>query len=244
MDLRRLMDTIRNPSRTRVVFPMLLALAAGSLLAADAAPHKQSAPLTYSAVSDLAEHPKPALPDTGPGSASWTVNTIYKDPIFGTRIGRVTDGNTLVGASSDYRSYSFQTTASAEQNTWNTSGTKFYVDTMSGWIVPFAFDPVSMKASRIPDSGSRFGGLVLTGLRGEPAFSFTNPDWIYGVAPTPAGNAIIRYDFAANTYTNLLVVDSLCGGGPRLGAISVSATEVAPRRGPPPHNESTTSRLV
>ncbi len=182
----------------------------------------------YDAVTSLTYHPRPQLPASGPGSSSWSVNTLYVDPTFGTRIVRVTDPSTLVGTEARLLNKSFFTPSSAEQNAWNADSTKFYVG-MNGWVIPFAFDPATLKATRIPDSDKRYGGLVLTGLGagGEPAFSFTNPDWIYGAAGVNGAVAFVRYDFSTRSYTTLKSIDAdTCSAARRIGSFSVSANEV------------------
>ena len=100
----------------------------------------------------------PALPAAGASAL---------DPAFGSRILRVTD------ASLAPRGGSVMTPASSEQNAWNASSAAFYVGDDGGGYQVFAFDAGAMTAR---PSGGR-----LTGWRGEPEFSYTQPDILYAI---------------------------------------------------------------
>lgn len=131
----------------------------------------------YCARSDTKVEPYPQTPPNA-GKAG----TIITDPTFGSRVLRVTDGNT------DPRrpGQPFQTPSSAQQNTWNTNSTRFYVKESGGPVWAYDFDPSSMSAKVIPGFKVQW--------RGEPQFSFSNPDILYGVSQ---GNPELQqYDFA------------------------------------------------
>lgn len=99
--------------------------------------------------------------------------SIFEDPAFGSRILRLTDWHTL----RERPGISFHTPSSAEQNTWNIDGTKFYVNATGGSTLVFDFDPAKMKP--------RYSGIDLAGRpfswRSEPEFSFVSPNIIYGI---------------------------------------------------------------
>ena len=121
-----------------------------------------------------------AYPKTPPDAGK--AGTIVTDPSFGSKILRVTDGNT----DGQRPGQPFQTPSSAQQNTFNTNSTKFYVKESGGRIWVYDFDPSSMTAKIIP--GFRVD------WRGEPQFSFSRPDILYGVSKgTPE---LQEYDLA------------------------------------------------
>ena len=109
--------------------------------------------------------------------------TVFVDPTFGSRLVRVTDGATRpVRPNRSYR-----TPSAAAQNTWNVTSTYFYVVSTDGTIVPFAFDPLTLTASRLPADTTGEGGLILR-FFGEPEFSFVDPTLLYGVYNGPGTN--------------------------------------------------------
>src|SRR2546425_1377530 len=115
----------------------------------------------YSAKQDRQTYSKPALPQLrGAGST-------FTDPAFGSRMARVTDANTRPG----HAGQSYTTPSAAHQNAWNTTSTYFYVRSVDGYFVPYAFNPSSMAASRI--GGSDDGGLLISSQT-EPQFSFVS----------------------------------------------------------------------
>jgi len=171
-------------------------LVAGASLAA--------AQIEYRAVTDRKVRPKPTLPKMG------KAGTVVSDPVYGTRILRVTDGNTDPGGAACV-------TASASlQNTWNADSTRFVVS--CGGTIVYSFDAVSLKA-RISDD--------TVDLRETPAFSFTDPDLLYGTGASPVtSQSILEYDAKRKKYRRLLDLDRVVKGfegSP--GMLSVSANE-------------------
>jgi hypothetical protein len=67
---------------------------------------------------------------------------------------------------------SFATSASAEQNTWNTNSRRFYVTVTNGFFLIFDFDPTTMKASLDTTRHAAW--------RPGVEFSYVNPDIMYG----------------------------------------------------------------
>jgi len=170
-----------------------------------------AAPASYTAVQDLAAHPAPPPPALG------AAGSIVVDPVFSTRIARITDPNTL---GNSYLNRSYMTPSSAEQNTWNTNSTLFYVQFDGGWLIPYAFDPASLSSSRLPDPTSSYGGLVLTNISGA-TFSFNLPSILYGVV----GSGLGQYDFSASAYSTLLDLSTVVANPGHIGDVSASVDE-------------------
>jgi len=139
--------------------------------------------------------------------------SIVTDPVFGSRILRVTDEKTdLVKFGR-----SVYTPSSAEQNTWNKTSTMFYVSTDGGSFLLFHFDPNLMKA-RIADTPQLHWGP-------EPQFSFAQDNIIYGVQHQDA--TIEQYDTASGKVSEINK-PSKCvklGAGDTASVISVSADD-------------------
>ena len=91
-------------------------------------------PTIYNAITDRNTYPKPPLPQLG--AAGFTFN----DPTFGSKILRVTDGNTRPGVTN--RSYRVASNAHLEG--WNASSTMFYVMSNDGTSIPYTFDAATM----------------------------------------------------------------------------------------------------
>lgn len=129
-------------------------------------PHQASkcGPPEYCARTDLRADAGPStVPALGPAGSA------IKDPTFGSHILRVTDGNTFGGLPN----ISFHTNASAEQNTWNSDSTKFYVLAPGHRTLIFDFEPKKLA--------TRFTGLDLTQHGwGGVEFSHVDPNVIYG----------------------------------------------------------------
>jgi hypothetical protein len=176
-------------------------MAAATLLAVLLA----QAPSTYDAVTDRGPRAKPTLVRPGPSGSTW------KDPVFGTRISRVTDANTR----SDRSGVSFRTPSATHQNAWSASTSYFYVVSTDGTVVPFAFDPFSGAATRLPSLSFYI----------EPQFSYVNDSQIYGSVSSGSLHTIDQYDFATGKYTQLVDLDSVAGGlaGTYIGGVSSSA---------------------
>jgi hypothetical protein len=165
---------------------------------ADAA---SASPTTYVAITNRAAYPKPPVPALGPAGYA------FNDPTFGSRILRVTDGNTRPGLPN--RSY--RVASNAHLATWNSSSTGFYVISNDGTVIPFSFDPATMTARRIGATGSGDGGLTLA-FYVEPHFSMSNPNLIYGVSSLSNNRTFAKYDFSTGAYTMLLDLDTVVGG--------------------------------
>lgn len=122
-------------------------------------------PPVYCAESDRRIKPlqKP-FPVWGPAGS------IMRDPSFHSRILRVTDA--ALPLRYHRPPVSFFTSASAEQNTWNTNSTRFYVTVSNGSFVVFNFDPRAMRAT--PEIGH------YPVWRPDAEFSYVNPNLMYG----------------------------------------------------------------
>jgi len=157
--------------------------------------HAQSAPATYQAAMDRDVRSKPSLPAIGGAGAT------FADPTFGSRMLRVTDGHTRPG--SPGRSYT--TPSAAHQTAWNASSTYFYVRSVDGYFIPYAFNAATLSVSRLQATNSGDGGLVIASQT-EPQFSFTSPNILY-VTRQDSGNdwpIIAAFDFSTGAYTDLL----------------------------------------
>jgi len=152
----------------------------------------QLPPLTYNAISNRTVYPYPPLPSLG--SAGYQ----FIDPVFGSRMLRVTDANTRP----DFVGRFWASPSSAETSAWNISSTKFYVVGGGGETVPYNFDPVTMTPSRMGNVGNGSGGLVLP--YPEPAFSFVDPDLLYA----GNGSSLVSYRFSTGIETALHDVHS------------------------------------
>jgi hypothetical protein len=155
----------------------------------------QSAPATYQAATDRNVRPKPPLPAVGPADSTFT------DPTFGSRMLRITDSNTRPG--SPGRSYT--TPSAAHQTAWNADSTYFYVRSVDGYFIPYAFNGASMSVARVQPAGSGDGGLVVAS-QAEPQFSFVAPNVLYVTRQDSANDwpIVQKFDFSTGLYTDLL----------------------------------------
>ncbi len=162
------------------------------------------ADIEYNAVTDRKPRPKPPVPKMG------KAGSIIKDPLYGNRIVRVTDERTAED------SPSCVTAAAALQNTWNADSTRFVL--MCGGAVAFRFDPVKLKARE----DERLD------MQETPAFSYTDPDIIYGIG-TDVGkgdhNRILEYNFKKHKYRSLVDLQKLITFEGSAGMVSVSAND-------------------
>lgn len=95
--------------------------------------------------------------------------SVITDPSFGSRILRVTDAK----ADPKGAGRSLFTPSSAEQNSWNTTSTMFYVNTAGGSFLLYVFDPATMKA--------RLAKVPNLPWSSEPQFSYSQPNILYGI---------------------------------------------------------------
>jgi hypothetical protein len=158
-------------------------------------------PAFYNAISDRNAYAKPALPALG------TAGFTFSDPTFGSKMLRVTDGQTRPGLTNR----SFRMPSNAHLAAWNASSTAFYVVSNDGTVIPYAFNPSTMTASRMQPVNSGDGGLTLA-FYVEPQFSVANPNLIYGVSAGGNDRTIAQYDFSAGAYTTLLDLDTIVSG--------------------------------
>jgi hypothetical protein len=160
----------------------------------------------YTAVIERVPYAKPPVPVLGPAGS-----TII-DPMFLSKIGRVTDSVTRPGAPN--RSY--RTPSSPHQNAWSVAGSYFYVVSGDGSVVPFGFDATQGIAHRIQPTATDEGGLILR-FYNEPQFSYVSDSLIYGTSSGAGANyhSVDQYDFTTGAYTRLLdletVVPTLAG---------------------------------
>jgi hypothetical protein len=144
-----------------------------------ASPEKSCGPPNYCARSDVRVEPYPkAPPAMGPAGS------IINDPNFGSRIVRVTDTKTDGRRTSE----SYSTPSSAEQNSWNTDDTRFYVRGIDGGLVLFDFNASTMAVHSID--------VPNVSWIGEPQFSYSQPNILYGI--TNHRPVVQQYDLSAN----------------------------------------------
>lgn len=165
------------------------------------------AAVAYTGVTDRGPRAKPAAIKLGAAGFS------FNDPVFGSRIWRVTDRFTR----SDATDRSFRTPSATHQNAWSVDSSYFYVVSNGGAMIPFAFDTAT----------GRFGRLETLRFYMEPQFSFVNNSVIYGslTAPGASLRTIDQYDFGSGEYTRLLDLDTLAPNltGTYVGGIASSA---------------------
>ncbi|HWK11502.1 MAG TPA: Ig domain-containing protein [Vicinamibacterales bacterium] len=182
-----------------------IATAAGLAAALGHAPRdvraqNSGAPSAYDAVTDRGPRAKPTLVKVGGAGFS------FNDPVFGTRMWRVTDRSTRPG----FPDRSFRTPSGTHQNAWGADDRHFYVTTNDGTIIPFAFDPSTGSASRIDPSRDGEGGLTLKFYL-EPQFSFVDPNIVYGTSNTSGSNlhTVDAFDFNTGRYSTLLDLETV-----------------------------------
>ena len=165
------------------------------------------AAVSYTAVTDRGPRAEP--PAITLGAAGFSFN----DPVFGSRIWRVTDRFTRPDATDR----SFRTPSATHQNAWSADSSYFYVVSSDGTVVPFVFDKET----------GRFGRLEPLRFYMEPQFSFVNDSLLYGSVTASGASlrTIDQYDFGTGAYTRLLDLDTLAPGlsGTYVGGIASSA---------------------
>jgi hypothetical protein len=185
----------------------------GSTRVADA--QVTAAAASYSARSDRAVMAKPSLPSLGPAGST------FSDPTFGSRMLRVTDGNTRPSNAGQ----SYTTPSAAHQTAWNADSTRFYVRSVDGYFVPYSFNASSMTASRMNATSGGTGGLLVNS-QAEPQFSFVSPNILY-VSRQDSNNmpVVAEYDFNTGTYIDLVNLGTVApiSGGTYTGGLGSSA---------------------
>lgn len=156
-------------------------------------------------VFDRGPRPKPALVKPAVAGVSFT------DPVFGSRISRITDRFTR----SDQIDRSYRTPSATHQNAWSADSAYFYVVSTDGTVVPFAFDPERVSAFRLDPLRFYI----------EPQFSYLDGGILFGSDSRGSLRTIDQYDFATGEYTQLLDLDVLVPGlkDTYIGGISSSA---------------------
>jgi hypothetical protein len=187
--------------------------------AADAQP---SAPLSYPATTTRIAVPKPPLPVLGPAGFQ------FIDPALGSRMLRVTDGNTRPG----FPGRSFVTGSAAHQLAWNATSDKFWVRGVDGTHIPYTFDPTTMTAARINATpGVGEGGLTIVS-QVEPQFSFRSPNLLFGTRQSSDTDhpVVRRFDFNTGLYTDILDLGSIATIENDTYARSLSSSAAAPEK--------------
>jgi hypothetical protein len=169
------------------------------------------------ALTDREVHPKTAM--TPP-----SVNTVFRDPDFGTLMVRVTDSNTNPN---NLRSY-FRNPESMK-NAWSADGRKFFLVGEGNIPFGFGFNPSTMLISALP--GAATGGAFHIPLHAGPTFSAIDPDLMYGTLPQ-ASLTIASFRFSTGMVTPLFDTTT-CATHPALVAgarvtssdLSISADE-------------------
>jgi hypothetical protein len=200
------------------------ALASAAISAAaspnpDPVPGDSSAPSTYDAIADRVTRTKGPLPTLGAAGHRFT------DPVFGTRMMRITDASTRPGMPG--RSY--RTPSGTHSNAWSRDGRYFYAVSTDGTAVPFAFDASTMTASRLQPTADGEGGLILRFFN-EPTFSYETPGVLFGTYNGAGANlrSVDQYDIQTGVYTQLLNLDAVVPNlaGTYTGALLASAGPV------------------
>jgi hypothetical protein len=162
--------------------------------AQDASPipssHESCGPPNYCARTDRRVEPYSKMPPAlGPAGS------IITDPAFGSRILRVTDEKSDPGGPGR----PLMTPSASTENAWNASSTLFYVMNSGGNFLLFDFNPSTLAA--------HLRAAPKLQWRGEPQFSSTQPNILYGVgSPWPA---IEQYDLSTGK-TSVLEDPSKC----------------------------------
>jgi hypothetical protein len=167
---------------------------------------KAYGPPSYNARTDQRiEAYRTEAPDLG------AAGSVLTDPSFGSRIVRVTDAK----ADPIGKGRSFATPSSAEQNPWNSNSTKFYVNTAGGQYVLYDFEPSSMAI--------RQSGVIKVRWGGEPQFSYTRPDVVYGVRDRDA--AFQEFQISSGKVTTIHTISDCIKSDTPGHSITVSADD-------------------
>ena len=158
--------------------------------------------------------PAPPLPNVSAGAG-----TQFTDPTFGSRMLRVTDGNTLVGTDPTYQGRSFGSGSSSENFLWGPNSDKVMVFMDGGWVLPYTFDGTNFTATRVDGGTGPYNGRVITTMGAEPGFS-AYQDVIYGAS----GWEIRAMTWGVWTYTVVADLTGLMPDGTNLGGVSPGGT--------------------
>jgi hypothetical protein len=148
------------------------AIAKAQLLIAEALADLNAVPVTptpptptafYQSPSDHTPHTKPAPITLGPAGFTFT------DPIFGSRMLRVTDEKTNGGQS-------VHCASNSNLCAWNADSTRFFAMGSGGNVLMFSFDAASFTTKLLP--------ITAPSTNVEPCFSYGNPDLLWTVAGT------------------------------------------------------------
>ncbi len=167
--------------------------------------------IEYKANTDREVRSKPPLEKIGKAGA------IVTDPVYRARIVRITDDRT------DPDGASCVTAAASLQNTWNAGSTRFVL--ACGGTLTYRFDPQTLKARVDRDT---------LDMRETPAFSFEDPDTIYGVGSDPrigSNRNVLEYNLRRKKYRTVLDLDRVVKdfeGTPGLLTVSANGRLAVP----------------
>ena len=218
MSLQRffLQPVRRIATRSAYVAALSIAVACGVMFAQQT----PAVPTSYNANTTRDTIHEPALPALGPAGYR------FFDPAFGSRILRVTDPNTHP----TYPGSSWVTGSAAHQLAWNATSDKFWVRSVMGAYVAYAFNGGTMTATRINPTAAGHDGLILSQL--EPQFSFVSPNVLYGTRQggSPARPIVRRFDFNTLTYTDILDLESITTIADTTYARALASSKAAPEK--------------
>ena len=137
-------------------------------------------------------------------------NVVFTDPDFGSMMVRATDASTNFKGPGTF----LRTEGSGHASEWSADTKKFYVEGRGGQDLVFAFDPLKMAVSSLPQASSSQSFLLP--LRPGPSFSLVDPDLIYGTAE-PDTLTIVSYRFSSGVSAPVLDTRT-CGVQPALGS--------------------------
>jgi hypothetical protein len=173
----------KSITRTLGVYAVLMVLSASSTFAQGVAPYPD-------AVTDkLIYQETPMAPPP--------VNTVFRDPDFGSLMVRATNETTNFVNPGTY----LRNAAVGSANEWSVDASKFYVVGSGGEEIAFGYDPSTMTVSSLP--GAKPGQGLLVPLRTGSAFSYVDPDFIYGTTSTTP-LTITGYRFSTGTSTTVI----------------------------------------
>jgi hypothetical protein len=132
----------------------------------------------------------PTLPTIGSAGSTFT------DPIYGSRMARVTDAAYTTDLGSTGRS--FRSPASGYNQAFNADGTKFCVGRGDGTSFVSTFDRTTMATAR-------FGGAL--NLVGALTWDSTNANLLYGIGNYVNGHTLVSIDVTSTTFVTTLLLD-------------------------------------